>query len=302
MVILHEENSHFNLIIPRNSKLAIEGGLDYQRKEEQRKIEAKKVEKKDEIDNSDLVSRIKSLEEKLVTLGIRCQKLEAENKKLRLNNKTSSNEEEEYSCEKCDCMFESISVLNNHMKSHVEHKTKHKCVECDAEFSTEVQLRNHAGIHHQDDSVKARQFNCDDCAFQGENSLELKRHVQRTKHNPSEYKEECHTCKKEFTSYWLLMNHRKSEHPSNKKCRYFKLEQCNFNAKTCWYKHTAEDRYESHQNEEGCNFCELIFRSKSELMKHMKSVHIEKVAVCRNYRQGAFPCLSKPIPTPPSPF
>ena len=33
MVLLHEENSHYNLIIPRDSKLALEGGLDFQRDE-----------------------------------------------------------------------------------------------------------------------------------------------------------------------------------------------------------------------------------------------------------------------------
>ena len=38
MVLLHEENSHYNLIIPRNCRLALDGGLDYQRKEQEKKM------------------------------------------------------------------------------------------------------------------------------------------------------------------------------------------------------------------------------------------------------------------------
>ena len=31
MIVLHLKDSHYDLIVPKNSKLAIEGGLDYQR-------------------------------------------------------------------------------------------------------------------------------------------------------------------------------------------------------------------------------------------------------------------------------
>ena len=61
---------------------------------------------------------------------------------------------------------------------------------------------------------EAKQYNCEDCPFQGENGLELKKHIMRTKHCPSVSIEKCYTCKKEFPSYWHLMNHRKAEHPS----------------------------------------------------------------------------------------
>ena len=31
MIVLHLKDSHYDLIVPKNSNLAIEGGLDYQR-------------------------------------------------------------------------------------------------------------------------------------------------------------------------------------------------------------------------------------------------------------------------------
>ena len=136
---------------------------------------------------------------------------------------------------------------------------------------------------------KTRQYNCEDCPFQGENGLELKKHIIITKHHPSEYKEKCYTCKKDFSSYWHLMNHRKSEHPSSKKCRYFLSEKCMFDAKSCWYRHGIESSEElsgSRSADVACNQCENVFTSKTDLMKHLKADHKSKVAKCRNYAQG----------------
>ena len=38
MVIFHEDESHYSLIIPDDSRLAVEGGLDYQRIEQKKQI------------------------------------------------------------------------------------------------------------------------------------------------------------------------------------------------------------------------------------------------------------------------
>ena len=117
-----------------------------------------------------------------------------------------------------------------------------KCTLCSLELGRGTSNVNsffgHLKNNHKEDEPKVtKQYNCNDCSFQGENSLELKRHIQRTMHTPCEYMEECFTCSKEFSSYWLLMNHRKADHPSVKKCRYFLNGECKFNAETCWYKH-----------------------------------------------------------------
>ena len=70
------------------------------------------------------------------------------------------------------------------------------------------------------------------------------RHIQRTMHTPSDSVEECFTCKKEFSGYWNLMNRRRVEYPSKRKCRCFLKNECNFDDDKCWYRHEFEPKYE----------------------------------------------------------
>ena len=79
------------------------------------------------------------------------------------------------------------------------------------------------------------------------------------------------------------MNHRKSEHPTNKVCRYFLLSQCKFDENVCWYSH--EDKPKS-QSENACNECDENFTKKNDLMKHKKMTHKKNVQRCRKYLQG----------------
>ena len=87
------------------------------------------------------------------------------------------------------------------------------------------------------------QWNCNDCDFQGHKADDLLKHLKRAGHQPSalvekrklfsDYKE-CYTCKEEFDGYFNLMDHRKSVHPLDKKCRNY--PKCKFEDK-CWYVH-----------------------------------------------------------------
>ena len=192
-----------------------------------------------------------------------------------------------FSCKKCKCTLESQGMLNAHMETHKQ--SGYKCEKCKEIFTTEVQFENHMKTDHNEEvKIKTKQYNCEDCPFQGENGVELKKHVQRTSHNPSECTEECYTCKKEFVSYWHLMNHRRTEHPSNKLCRYFQDESCRFDAETCWYKHENKVKPDSGKlsNTCKCTECEHIFSDKGNLMKHMKTDHPKIVPMCRNFLQG----------------
>jgi hypothetical protein len=112
-------------------------------------------------------------------------------------------------CEECNCVLESQGLIE---QIHV--KLTHKCETCDKDFISKSEFHVHQKTKHiADMKSKTKQYNYEDCPFQGENGLELKRHISRTQHTPSDYVEECYTCKKEFKSYFLLMNHRKLEHP-----------------------------------------------------------------------------------------
>ena len=50
----------------------------------------------------------------------------------------------------------------------------------------------------------------------------------------------------ELRSYYDLMEHRKEEHPSFKKCRYITKGECMFSSNECWYLHEdPQNLYES---------------------------------------------------------
>ena len=137
----------------------------------------------------------------------------------------------DFKCNVCTKKFSSQDLLNEHIKTHA--MSNKKCQSCEKEFKTQVHLDNHMAEFHKESPQKfTKQYNCKDCSFQADNWSSLKRHIQILKHNPSDFSEKCYTCQAEFTSYWTLMNHRREEHPSNKKCRYFFKQECSFSAKT----------------------------------------------------------------------
>ena len=175
------------------------------------------------------------------------------------------------------------------MQTHIDLGNKNNCDYCDSIFRTKIQLESHKKTKHAEDGdKKSKQYNCKDCSFQGENGLELKKHIQITKHIPCDYVEECYTCNKDFPSYRLLMNHRKTDHPSNRICRYFRNDECDFDAETCWYRHEVKTvpsgrkalpRFQ-------CNECDDEFGSQSVLMTHKKAKHPDKISKCKDFSQG----------------
>ena len=191
-----------------------------------------------------------------------------------------------YECEVCAIVFATNEEFS-HASIHELPRAEIKCEVCDYVFAEKLDLIRHNMKEHTNEKEKVRQYSCEDCALQGENGIELKKHIQRTRHNPTEYNEKCYTCKKEFSSYWHLMNHRKLEHASSKICRYFKLNKCIFDASDCWYKHPASSFTEKEVDlGHACDKCEKVFESKSDLMKHRKTEHGSVISKCRKFAQG----------------
>ena len=141
----------------------------------------------------------------------------------------------EFSCDICGNILETKDLLNAHSKSHMS-KSMSRSLNCDEKCDNENENGEHKEDNHKH-AITDRQFNSLDCAFQGEKSLDLEKHVLRTQHTPCDYKEECYDCGKQFDSYYHLMNHRREEHKSNKPCRYFLENKCVYDAKKCWYRH-----------------------------------------------------------------
>ena len=78
------------------------------------------------------------------------------------------------------------------------------------------------------------------------------------------------------------MNHRKTDHPSTKTCRYFRTDECVFDEETCWYRH-FEQVNEVITQIHDCQVCGKTFDKKGSVMHHMKKEHVKKVPLCSKY-------------------
>ena len=341
MLLLHEENTHYSLIIPRDSSLAIDGGLDNQREEaSNHKIVEKNVAMNIECETCESHSK------KVSYLESKCEQLMSENAKLaeklrkheeryheeiitvpqnsdvkeivehtkltknlrtheendhkEINSNSSelddklknpqaqpdgNGEDENHHCNLCAKAFDSEDLLNAHKRTHSP--INFPCNKCGKEFVKDVQLDMHIKTNHMENKKQTKQFNCEDCSFQGTTSLELKKHTKITYHNPSPYTEQCHTCSKEFKSYKEMMDHRKIEHPSKRLCRYFKEGTCIFENEKCWWRHSSKLE-EPLENlfPHNCQGCEMIFKTQNEMMKHKKREHRHLVSKCQKFMQG----------------
>ena len=83
-------------------------------------------------------------------------------------------------------------------------------------------------------------------------------------------------CKKVFDDYYNLMDHRKTSHPSNKKCRYFPTN-CKFGSK-CWYVHEDMIEVDTLQSERNIRNSPSEVSPKS-VKNHKEVDHIDSVTV-----------------------
>ena len=83
------------------------------------------------------------------------------------------------------------------------------------------------------------------------------------------------------------MSHRRDTHPEKRRtCRKDFQGDCAFSDDGpfgCWWRHAKaqSNTISTDQNFiETCNVCEQMFKTKSEMMIHKKSNHIETVSLC----------------------
>ena len=179
-----------------------------------------------------------------------------------------------------------------------------QCEICQEEFNKKEDLDRHIKNSH------SKQWNCDQCDFQASTRYILMNHCKLTQgHQPSKQRQrlgntgvlKCYTCKSEFRNYHDLMNHRKEEHPSHKKCRYYLKGECNFSASECWYLH--EDKNSTQTNvEEKCDECKFSFSSRDKLTEHKKKDHLKgnKKVSPSTIERDTIPILSTRVSPLPS--
>ena len=89
----------------------------------------------------------------------------------------------------------------------------------------------------------------------------------------------CNFCEEKFTGRGNLMQHKKNKHENKVAiCWKFLAGTCTFRD-DCWFLHCESEQYTS---EWKCSFCESKFICQSELLRHRKNEHRNRVQMCRN--------------------
>ena len=302
MVLLHQNDVHFNLIISKNNDLAKYGSLSYRFNvgptvdseecvDTEFSNEDEDLDDSKNEDNKKLKKELNKYKESLKSLEseygkciqelrrktTEAEKLKSELKDLReivklgekLNSSTidseKMNEEEEVLLKMKSSGARRINPQFQSSPSKPEKSPK------SGKASRPV------------GSDKKPQFNCEECFFQGTQETELHNHI-KIKHTLNANIDgfiKCRNCGMQFKTKRDLMNHRKKEHSSSvAPCRNYINKTCSFSAELCWWNH-AENKNDNIE----CFVCGITFEHKSSLMKHRKLKHASIVKSCVQYKE-----------------
>ena len=159
-----------------------------------------------------------------------------------------------------------LSIMNNLKKENEQHKMSNE--NSHAKSKKEVQTQTYP----QNDV----DFNCGVCVFQSPledplwKHMDLEHDVRRQGSADS-----CEYCPKTFNNKSDIMMHIKTNHADNvKTCTYFQEGKCMFSDDLCWNSHDFNiDLNVAQRSQYICKYCDKVFKTKDELMKHRKNKH-----------------------------
>ena len=284
MMLFHTKNVHFDLLVPKNSKLAVDGGLDYQRKTNSIAKDSQIVideaceenHKNHDEEKDAMMRKMSELEDKMKQMEQRVKELEVKNEDLLKKLKH---------CNKSELVSESISTVRKHVESYEESEDskcyssgfktvseravpdhmmrahakmlddQKRCEFCGTKFWTSQHLKEHLTEQHSVDDI-----GCEKCDSKFISRSELNEHIK------SHTQYECTDCQICFITERDLEDH-VHEHSQ------IKCENCDvvFLTKILLETHIDEQHKENLFN---CDKCEEVFVLKNSLEVHRKSVHM----------------------------
>ena len=292
MVLLHEDELHYNLIVSKESDLAQLGSLSY--RFNVGPIMNNKIDT--EVIGDDSEVEINELSEK--DLKKELKKCLDEKKKLRA---------EYFNCEKeLKKKTEEAEILKSELKDIKEMiklenllKEPDLVQETNEEEEQLLKMKN-AGSQRRNPQVESsnkskpmrnlgsteKEYNCYECDYQGTRASELNKHVS-LKHR--DIKEDstikCRNCGETFANKWNLMTHRKSKHPSIvANCRNNMEGTCVFSDNMCWWNHSVKSA--NLGDKMHCFVCEKVFENKKHLMAHRKIDHVQLIRTCSQFQSN----------------
>ena len=122
-------------------------------------------------------------------------------------------------------------------------------------------------------------FPCQVCIYNADNELDLRIHMDYAHDVDGGIfsKITCNICKKKFQTKHLLMCHIRAKHYGTlPNCKNYQNGTCKFNDASCWFPHKKNETMVFK-----CRYCDETLNSKSEVMKHQKVIHEEKIHICK---------------------
>jgi len=180
------------------------------------------------------------------------------------------NNDNNFSCRKCDFKGKSKAVLYYHMKSHDEMKY---CEFCTYKTPNKTRLVRHFSEMHS-----GQQFPCDQCQFVAKRSDALKNHMNRIHLGIGPEKVQCQHCEK-FVGKHSLQKHISAYHTEEKKFYNCPVEQCDF-------MHHNRETIKHHKRKEHdkinfpCEECNYTSAREGDLKKHKRKVHLKERFSC----------------------
>ena len=282
IVLLHENDIHYNLIIAGESDLAKIGSLSFM-------TNMAPIANTDEQESG--IKNKKSFAN-VVAKGSKPEEhpkdeLEKIKKALELSNKRNKSLEKQYD----DCELALRKITEEYEKQKSELKDLRKMLKIEKEIGEtsrkdpqEDTNSQNIGNTESESSFQENileevniegEFNCLECAFQGTLQSQLDKHIQ------IKHRIHCRNCEKSFKTKPELMAHRRSDH-------YDIVAVCRngMNCKfldRCWWKHKKDDEHGLIE----CYYCDLSFVNKGEVMKHRKDKHIKTVKICSKFENNS---------------
>ena len=127
------------------------------------------------------------------------------------------------------------------------------------------------------------EWNCTECSYQTNAEKRLDSHVKDI------HRITCFTSQQKFKTFSEMINHRRVNHPINKKC--IKFPACE-RGDRCLYRHEGSNETGGTQeNQESgdiviCRTCKTENKDKNDIMVHRKLEHLSEVKICMNFNEG----------------
>ena len=277
MVLFHENDCHFNLVIDNNSDLATQGSISTRLNvvmfENDRKIEKEGVEDDVKTANQNLKKELKICKQNKKNIETKYEECVKE-----LKIKTEE-------AEKLRSEINDLRMIIN-LSEKLEQQESDRVAKEKKEVKRHISMNHTKDNNHELSSLKMSALNQQNSKSTGRKEVKYLK---------------CEKCIFKTTSKFRLEEHNNLIHIQHR----VENEDDEFNCKQCDFQTTSESNLKKHfvlkhtlkglkpDEEIVCRNCGEKFIGKRNLMNHRKESHRHAVALCKNYQDGKCPYNSE---------